>query len=147
MSPEGDRTKVLIADDDSDICASLRRYLERRGYAVDVAFDGAQARDLIEKERFDFFFLDCSMPELTGLELLESARRNNPGAVIVIISGFPSVNDEMLHGMGGDLFVHKPIQFSEIDKILAAKGAGRPRRGGPSARNGRGAGRPNKADR
>jgi len=118
MSPRGDAARVLIADDDPDICGSLQRYLERRGYKVRVAFDGAQARALIEKERFEFFFLDCSMPELTGLELLESARRNNPGAKIVIVSGFPSVNDEMLQGMGGDLFVHKPVQFSEIDKIL-----------------------------
>ncbi len=118
MSPKGDKVKILIADDDPDICTSLRRYLERRGYAVAVAFDGAQARKLIEEERFGFFFLDCSMPELTGLELLESARRNNPGSKIVIVSGFPSVNDEMLRHMGGDLFVHKPVQFSEIDKIL-----------------------------
>ncbi len=121
MSPKGDRTKILIADDDVEICESLRRYMERRGYAVAVAFDGAQARQLIEEERFDFFFLDCSMPELTGLELLESARRNNPRAKIVIVSGFPSVNDEMLRGMGGDAFVHKPVQLSEIDKILASK--------------------------
>jgi len=118
MSPKGDKKKILIADDDSDICTSLRRYLERRGHAVEVAFDGAQARKLIEQEHFCFFFLDCSMPELTGLELLESARRKNPGAKIVIVSGFPSVDDTMLKEMGGDLFVHKPVQFAQIDDIL-----------------------------
>jgi len=118
MGPAGERIRVLVADDDPDICASLRRYLERRGYEVSVAFDGGQARRLIEEERFGFLFLDCSMPELTGLELLDSARRNNPGSKIVIVSGFPSVNDEMLREMGGDLFVHKPVQFSDIDKIL-----------------------------
>ncbi len=118
MSPRKERVKVLIADDDPDICTSLRKYLERRGYAVAVAFDGAQARQLIEQERFGFFFLDCSMPELTGLELVESARRNNPGSKIVIVSGFPSVDGGMLREMGGDRFVHKPVQFSDIDKIL-----------------------------
>ncbi|MGE5279929.1 MAG: response regulator [Deltaproteobacteria bacterium] len=118
MGGREDRIRVLVADDDPDICQSLQKYLERRGYAVSVAFDGAQAQRLIENERFSFFFLDCSMPELTGLELVAAARRGNPGARIVLVSGFPSVNDELLREMGGDLFLHKPVQFSDIDKIL-----------------------------
>jgi len=118
MSSEGDKVKILVADDDPDVCEMLRRYLGRRGYDVAVAFDGAQAQKLIDGERFGFFFLDCSMPELTGIELVESARRLNPKAKIVIVSGFPSVSNEMLRTMGGDLFIHKPVQFDEIEKVL-----------------------------
>lgn len=110
--------KVLIADDEEDICLYLKRYLERKKFKVACAFDGNEAKKFIEKEPFDYFLLDCSMPNLTGLELIESARLRNPQAKIVLISGFPSVNDAMVKGFGGDLFIHKPILLTEIDSIF-----------------------------
>jgi DNA-binding response OmpR family regulator len=110
--------RILVADDDKDICVYLKRYLERRKFRVSAAFDGQEARTLIEKETFDYILLDCSMPGLTGLELIELARRRNPGAKIVLISAFPSVNEEVIKQLGGDTFVYNPIQLSEIDKIF-----------------------------
>jgi len=110
--------KVLVADDEKDVCLYLRRYLERKKFEVRCAFDGAEAKRLIEEEKFDCFLLDCSMPEVTGLELIQLARGRNPDSKIVLISGFPSVNDEVIQKLGGDLFIHKPIQLSEIDSIF-----------------------------
>ena len=83
--------------------------------------DGQEAKDVIEKENFDYFLLDCSMPNLTGLELIETARRRNPRAKIVLISGFPAVNNAVVQKLGGDLFIHKPIQLSEIDEVFTLK--------------------------
>ncbi len=111
-------SRVLVADDDKDICLYLKRYLERRRFRVAVVFDGEDAKSLIEKASFDYFLLDCSMPNLTGLELIETARRRNPGAKIVLISGFPSVDEDIVQRLGGDTFIHKPIQLSEIDRIF-----------------------------
>lgn len=110
--------KVLVADDEEDICLYLKRYLERKKLKVTCAFDGNEAKKFIEKEPFDYFLLDCSMPNLTGLELIESARLRNPQAKIVLISGFPAVNDALVKGLGGDFFIHKPIQLTEIDSIF-----------------------------
>lgn len=109
---------ILVADDDKDICLYLKRYLERRKFRVSAVFDGQEAKSLIEKEVFSYILLDCSMPGLTGLELIELGRSRNPGAKIVLISAFPSVNDEVIRKLGGDAFIHKPIQLSEIDKIF-----------------------------
>ena len=110
--------RVLVADDDRDICFYLKKYLERRHYRVAAALDGLDARALIDKENFDYLLLDCSMPGVTGLELIDIARRRNPGAKIILISAFPTVNDEVIKKLGGDAFIHKPIQLSEIDKIF-----------------------------
>jgi len=110
--------RVLVADDEEDICLYLKRYLERKKMNVFSAFDGAQAKKLIEGESFDYFLLDCSMPDLTGLELIQEARKRNPQAKIILMSGFPAVNDDVVRELGGDLFIHKPIQLSEIDKIF-----------------------------
>ena len=110
--------RVLVADDEKDICLFLKKYLERKKLKVISCFDGQEAKNLMEKEHFDYFLLDCSMPNLTGLELIETARRRNPEAKIVLISGFPAVNDMVVQKLGGDCFIHKPIQLSEIDSII-----------------------------
>ena len=110
--------RVLVADDEEDICLYLTRYLERKKMKVLSAFDGAQAKKLIEGGSFDYFLLDCSMPDLTGLELIQEARGRNPKAKIILMSGFPAVNNDVVRELGGDLFIHKPIQLSEIDNIF-----------------------------
>ena len=110
--------RVLVADDEPDVCQYLRRYLERRRFEVVCVYDGAEALKVIEGECFDFFLLDISMPHLTGLELIEAARRRCPDSKIVLISGFPTVTDETIKQFGGDAFIHKPIQLGEIDRIL-----------------------------
>jgi DNA-binding response OmpR family regulator len=118
MSLFAPAVRVLVADDDKDICLYLKRYLERRKFRVSAVFDGQEAKSLIEKEVFDYILLDCSMPGLTGLELIELGRRRNPEAKIILISAFPSVDSAIIQKLGGDAFIHKPIQLSEIDKIF-----------------------------
>ncbi len=118
MNPVSVSRKVLVADDEQDICFYLKRYLERKKMKVAVVFDGQEAKKLIEEDRFDYVLLDCSMPNITGLELIEKARQRNPGARIVLISGFPAVDSQIVQKLGGDLFIHKPIQLEEIDAIF-----------------------------
>lgn len=112
---------VLVADDEEDVCLYLKKYLERKSMKVTSCSDGQEAKALIEKENFDYFLLDCSMPNVTGLELIDLARRRNPQSKIILISGFPSVNEDVVRQLGGDFFIHKPIQLTEIDSILGAK--------------------------
>ncbi|MFA5038153.1 MAG: response regulator [Candidatus Omnitrophota bacterium] len=114
--------KVLVADDEEDICLYLKRYLERKKLKVTTAFDGQQAKKLIEQDVFDFLLLDCSMPNLTGLELIQGARARNPRAKIVLISAFPAINEDIVQKLGGDMFIHKPIELEEIDAIFAPAG-------------------------
>lgn len=118
MAIFGNSLRVLVADDEEDICLYLKRYLERKKFKVSAAFDGQQAKTFIEKDFFDFFLLDCSMPNLTGLELIESARKRNPRSKIVLISAFPAIDDNIVQRLGGDMFIHKPIQLEEIDALF-----------------------------
>ncbi len=118
MNPVSVSRKVLVADDEQDICFYLKRYLERKKMKVAVVFDGQEAKKLIEEDKFDYVLLDCSMPNITGLELIEKARQRNPEARIVLISGFPAVDSQIVQKLGGDLFIHKPIQLEEIDAIF-----------------------------
>ncbi|MDD5020255.1 MAG: response regulator [Candidatus Omnitrophica bacterium] len=112
--------KVLVADDEEDICLYLKKYLERKKLKVTAVFDGQEAKKIIEVDSFDYVLLDCSMPNVTGLELIERARQRNPGAKIILISAFPAVNDLVVQKLGGDMFIHKPIQLEEIDALFTA---------------------------
>lgn len=120
MSPAFVSKKVLVADDEEDICLYLKKYLERKKLRVTAVFDGQEAKKSIEDDFFDYILLDCSMPNVTGLELIERARQRNPGAKIVLISAFPAVNDQVVRKLGGDVFIHKPIQLEEIDALFSA---------------------------
>lgn len=110
--------KVLVADDEKDTCLYLKRYLERKNLKVTPAFDGIEAKKFIEEGYFDFFVFDCSMPKLTGLELIELARQRNPRAKIALLSAFPSVTEAVVKRLGGDVFIQKPIQLSDLDIIF-----------------------------
>jgi len=110
--------KILVADDEEDICLYLKKYLERKKFKVVAAFDGSEAKKFIDAEHFDYFLLDCSMPNVTGLELIQLARSRNPDAKIVLLSAFPAVNDCVVQKLGGDRFIHKPILIEEIDAIF-----------------------------
>ena len=81
--------RALVADDEEALRKLLHRLLTRRGFAVDVAEDGAQAANLIEVNRYDVILCDVQMPRMTGTQLFESLRRRQPhlAAAFVLISG------------------------------------------------------------
>lgn len=119
MTQEGLSRRVLIADDEEEVCRHLKQYLERRGFAVVIALDGSEAKRCIEGDALDYILLDCSMPDVTGLELIALARKCHPRSKIVMISSFPSVDSEIVQKLGGDLFIHKPLRMSEMDQIFS----------------------------
>lgn len=77
--------RILIADDEPEVCAMLKRALEDAGYEVERAQDGAQALEKLEQGRFDLVLLDVWMPQVTGLEVLARLREwPSPPRVIVM---------------------------------------------------------------
>jgi CheY-like chemotaxis protein len=71
------KRRILVVDDDAEIRGLVRNVLERVGYEVSTARDGAQAIDLLAKSDYDVVLLDVMMPGLSGLEVVESLRRDN----------------------------------------------------------------------
>ena len=69
--------RILIADDEKEVVEIMRNFLTKKGFSVDIAFDGKKALESIKANHYDLVFLDESMPELTGLEVVEDIRKNN----------------------------------------------------------------------
>jgi CheY-like chemotaxis protein len=78
---------VLIIDDEEDIRDALRRVLERAGYRVRAAEDGADGLTQMQQRAADIIITDIIMPKLNGVETIAAMRERFPGARIIAISG------------------------------------------------------------
>jgi two-component system cell cycle sensor histidine kinase/response regulator CckA len=118
--------RVLIADDEPSVRATVRRLLERRGATVVAAADGQEAEDRLRDEPFDLAVLDVTMPHRTGYDVLAFARATLPELPVILMSGYVG----RTRGEGGeeepDAFVEKPFTAKlldgVIDEILRARG-------------------------
>jgi len=83
------RPKILIADDDREMCAELSFILKEENYDVYAVYDGVEAVREMEKNCYDLLLLDLKMPGLTGYRVLENVKLANPLAKVIILSGKP----------------------------------------------------------
>jgi len=110
--------KILVADDEKDISSFLKNILERKGCQVSVAYDGLEAKKMLEANAFDAVLLDCSMPELTGPELVKSVKEKSPKTKIIIFSGYSAVDAKLADDLGADKFLQKPLTTQMIEEAL-----------------------------
>jgi two-component system, cell cycle sensor histidine kinase and response regulator CckA len=110
--------RVLVADDEPSVRATIRRLLERRGAHVVLAADGEEAKMLLAREPYALVLLDVMMPKVTGYQLLPIARRTQPTARIMLMSGYT----DAAGGAGGedepDAFLEKPFTANEMDTAV-----------------------------
>ena len=107
--------KILIAEDDEDIIALLRLYLEKDDYEVLSAEDGLVAYDLLIDENPDLVICDIMMPGINGYELVKRIRDSQNNVPIIILSAKNQDNDKILGlDIGADDYMTKPFNPLEI---------------------------------
>lgn len=115
--------RILVVEDEEPNRDMLKRRLERRGFSVLIAAEGAEACRLIEAERPDLVLMDASMPNgLDGLPAMQRVRENPEIArtPIIVLTAYAMEGDrERFLAAGFDEYVSKPIQF---DTLLARMG-------------------------
>jgi len=109
---------ILVVDDEKDCCDFFKKFLDKHGYSVDIAYNGLQAKHLIEKNQYQYIFFDCNMPEITGVELVRIIDELNPKAKKFMISGYDLIKEEFAKDLGVDEFLEKPILLETIQKLL-----------------------------
>lgn len=118
--------RVLVADDEPSVRATVRRLLERRGATVVVAADGLEAEARLREEPFQLVVSDVMMPGLSGYEVLVTARATQADARVVLMSGYT----EKLRGQGGedepDAFLEKPFTAKALDAMIDEVLKGKP---------------------
>lgn len=108
------QTKILVVDDDINICEILRLYLVKEGFSVILAHDGKTAVSLFDSENPDLVLLDIMLPELDGWQVCREIRKNSE-CPIIMLTAKGEVFDKVLGlELGADDYVVKPFETKEI---------------------------------
>ena len=109
-----DNQKILIVDDDSNICELLRMYLNKDGFDTAIAADGEQAIDLVLKYKPDLILLDIMMPRLDGWQVCREVRKTSE-VPIIMLTAKGEVFDKILGlELGADDYISKPFDTKEV---------------------------------
>ena len=106
--------KILVVDDDINICELLRLYIEKEGYEVVIANDGGQAVTKFRTEKPDLVLLDIMLPVLDGWQVCREIRKTSQ-CPIIMLTAKGEVFDKVLGlELGADDYVTKPFETKEI---------------------------------
>ena len=113
-------SKILVVDDDLNICEVLKLYLENDGYEVKCANDGAEAVELFKIYEPDLVLLDIMMPKKDGWQVCREIREQSAKPV-VMLSAKGEVFDKVLGlELGADDFIVKPFDMKEVAARIKA---------------------------
>ncbi|MBA3011829.1 MAG: response regulator [Proteobacteria bacterium] len=115
MRPE----KILVVDDEKRIVDNIARCLNREGFDVTGAHDGSEAVALFEHQRFDLILLDISMPGMNGYEVMEHIFGLDGDVLIIIMTGFASVESAVKALKKGAWdYLKKPFEYTDLIKTV-----------------------------
>ena len=107
--------KILIIDDERSIRNSLKEILMDEGYDVDVAENGIQGIEMVDKEKYNIIFCDIKMPEMDGIEVLDKLTKMGVDSAIVMISGHGDIDTAVeCIKKGAFDFIRKPLDLNRI---------------------------------
>lgn len=111
------KSRILVVDDEQDLCEILQFNLSRQGYEADMAYSAEEAEDMLRQQHYDLLLLDVMMEGKSGFELAESMKQDKTLAQTPII--FCTALDteaDMLRGfgLGADDYVAKPFSIPEV---------------------------------
>ncbi len=112
------KLKILIVDDDKTLLSALKSILDQEN-DVTVCNDGNKAIELCQNEKFDLIITDLMMPGASGLEVLTETRKIDPDSLVVLITGFASLETAVQAIREGAYdYITKPFKLEEIKIIV-----------------------------
>ena len=111
-----EKEKILFVDDDESILDIASEYFQYKGYHIITAKNGLEAVKILENEKIDCCFTDINMPEMDGLELAEYIRKIDNTIPVIIMTGYPSLDNTIRTLKNGVVdFLIKPINFNQME--------------------------------
>lgn len=108
--------RILVVEDEIDLCDSIAEGLKIDGYAVDTCYDGIEAHELISTEPYDLVVLDLNLPGMDGIDILKQVREHSKEVKVLILSARSSIFDKVLGlDTGANDYLAKPFDFSELE--------------------------------
>ena len=108
------KEKILVVDDEKNICDLLRMYLEKEGYSVVIAYTGLDAVNMFASENPDLVLLDVMLPQLDGWQVCREIRKTSE-TPIIMLTAKDEVFDKVLGlELGADDYITKPFDTKEL---------------------------------
>lgn len=109
------QTKLLIVDDESEICEVLSEVFQNKGYFVATAGTGSEAIDKAKETVFDVALIDMRLPDTDGTAVLKELKKGNPEMICIFITGYASL-DSTIEAFkdGADGYFTKPLKIDEV---------------------------------
>lgn len=107
--------RILIAEDDQDLNSILYKILKKQGYSVDRCYDGKEALYYLENTEYDAAILDIMMPEMSGLQVLSSLRKQQNHTPVIFLTAKDTVADRVAGlDLGANDYLVKPFAQEEL---------------------------------
>ena len=107
--------RILIAEDERDLNALLKKRLRQAGYSVDACFDGEEVFDYLPGAEYDALVLDIMMPKLDGIGVLQRLRAEGNPVPVLLLTAKDSIEDRVTGlDAGADDYLIKPFAFDEL---------------------------------
>ncbi len=111
--------RIMIIDDEIEICNILKEFLEGLGYDVVATQSPIEGLRMISQDVVDVLILDLNMPEMSGLEVLKKVKLLHPDISVIVLTGFPSIDTAVKSmKMGAYDYLIKPIDFQRLEVVL-----------------------------
>lgn len=112
-------SKILIVDDDKNLLSVLDTLFTEENYVVTTCSDGLEAIKRCRSEQFDLIITDVMMPGASGLEVLREVKRSDPNVLVILITGFASLETAVKAIREGAYdYITKPFKLDEIKIVV-----------------------------
>ncbi|SHJ71135.1 DNA-binding response regulator, OmpR family, contains REC and winged-helix (wHTH) domain [Clostridium amylolyticum] len=106
--------KILIIDDDENICEVIKMYLENSGYDTKVGHNGKEAQELFMEYKPDLVLLDVMIPHMDGVDVLKWIRKDSETPVIMLTAKGETFDKVLALELGADDYIVKPFEPKEL---------------------------------
>ena len=112
--------KVLVIDDEIDICETIRSFFGKRGYEVIYALTGQGGLDAFEAEEPDVVILDLCLGDMWGMDIIIEVKHRKPACGVIVITGSASEDDrnEAIR-LGVDYYLSKPFSIEMLSTMTS----------------------------
>lgn len=108
--------RLLIVEDEKNLCDTIAKNLYGAGYEVDTSYDGDDALDYILSEDYDLIVLDLNLPGTDGMDILKELRKKNEETKVIILSAKSQIADKVAGlDAGANDYLEKPFHLQELE--------------------------------
>lgn len=117
---EEKRYKLLVVEDEPDVCASINSYFNKRGFIISTTDSGKHALLMIKSIKPDLVILDISLKELNGIEVLNQLRLNDKKTKVIILTGYLKDQEtiKQIRSLGIIAYKNKPMGLNELEQLI-----------------------------